>query len=274
MRRLITNPAVYMPSLIVLVTMTVWVTFNGLGPAWEKWQHERTMARVLRWSPEPWTIMVDDFPAGVATELDAGEDWLYHWWGEPVALSPWEVPGLEHVLDELPYDYLWYETRGTDAATWALNGVSAGVTDVFSVAGVLAGESFRVEHERSLYDHQYLLTFREGAPDTWAEGVIEYEAIGSRLTEEDWERENIGARDVFEPGEAGYYGNRVVVVDEATGERLEIVGVATVVDDAFVAVGTVTPVGIEPDADAAELLELLVDKVRADPPEVTSAAAQ
>lgn len=269
MRKLITHPAVYMPTAILLLTTTVWITFTWIGPAWERRQHERTMAKLLAWSPEPpWSITVDDFPTGAARELPADEEWLYVRSGDAVALGPWQLPGLEHVLYGLPFDYLWYETRGTDAATWSLNGVTVGETDVFSFAGALTNESIRVTASAELLDHQRRLTHLEGLYAERRDHVVEYEAIGDRLTLDE-RRARAGAP--FHPGKAGYYGNRVMVVDEATGERLQVVGVATVVGDAFIAVGTVTPVGVEPDAGAVELLELLGDKVRGDPPEVTSA---
>ncbi len=270
MRKLIANPGVYVPTAIILLTTTLWVMFTWVGPAWGRWQHETTMAEFLQWSPEPWAITVDDFPAGAAMELAAQEEWLYYRFREPVGLGPLEMPGLEHVLDGLPPTFM-YEALEAEHTTSSLHGVSVGDTEVYSLAGMAVGRSFHVDYRGSLYRHQARLASRETDPDTWAEGVIDYEAIGSRLTDEDWEWENIGARDVFHPGEAGYYGNRVVVIDEVSGEQLEVVGVATVADDAFIAVGTVTPVGVEPDADAVELLELLADKVRADPPEVAPA---
>jgi hypothetical protein len=215
-RKHLTNPAVYIPMAIVMVTVTVGVTLTEIGPAWGRWHHERTMARLLAWSPEPWAITVDDFPAGTATELPAEEKWLSPW-GErtELALDPWSVPGLEPVLqDQLPYEYTWYRMRGVDRVTWSLNGVRIGDTDVFSVA------------------------------ITPAEGSFDVDDLGSasRRVQSD------------------------VVVDEETGERFDVVGATTVAGDAFVAVGTVTPVGMEPDVDAVELLGLLAAKVEAEPP--------
>lgn len=260
MKKYLTDPAVYMPAAIVLVTMIVWVMFNGLGPAWERWSHERRMERILVWTPEPWAITVDDFPEGTATALPAQEAWLSRW-SRVDAIDPWETPGLEHVIRELPFSSLWVETRGTpDAATWCLNGVRAGDTDVFSFAGALADGTL-LDNRASLWSYQTRVT----AMDEWyaerTAGVLEHEAIGDTLTYDERSR-RIHAGEPFHTGPIGYMGNRVVVVDES-GERLEVVGVATVTGDAFVAVGTVTPVGVEPDADAVELLETLAAKVRA-----------
>jgi hypothetical protein len=272
MRKIVTNPAVYMPTVIVLVTMAIWVTFNGLGPAWERRQHERQMARLLAWTPEPWAVTVDDFPVGTASELPAEERWLSTGMNGSVGVDPWRVAGLEHVLDALPFDASWRMARtyGTETDVWALNGVTVGDTAVFSFAVHQAGRSMADNERVTLAGHHKWLTHLDEDASRRGEGVVAYELIGDRFIKD--ERRRLGSAP-FRSGELGYYGNRVVAIDDPTGEHLETVGVATVVDDAFIAVGTVTPVGVEPDANAVELLELLADKVRADPPEVAAAVA-
>jgi hypothetical protein len=255
-RKLVTHPAFYLPRLIVLGTVTLAVTLTVVVPAWTQWKQ----SRALVWSDGPWTITTGDFPAGTATDLPPHEDCL-EWDRETPALHPWGTPGLTYVLDGLGRQHMWIVADGGEyEQTWSLSGVRVGETAVYASAGPMTYEhsAFMVADVISQGSKRAALRADATAPHR----VVEYEVIG------DWgglrPGSSLGDPDAFGDGEQPYYGNRVETLDRDTGERMQVIGVATVVDDALVAVGTVTPAGVEPGVDAVELLERLVAKVGAD----------
>ena len=272
MQRIMTrHPGLFILGSVLALLALLICTLTWWGPGLSQ-HHEK---RIRRWSPEPWGLTARDFPGRDATEIPMDKEWM-RFTGSipnpgPDIVHPPSLPALRWLLlDNTSVGYL-SQLDPDGAGTYATSGVLVDGVQVFSLVMAIDGERFDTARADAMRELQHDAQRLTPAHTPGQDGYVSGEYLGERTTYTKMVRLNIEDAP-FELGKPGHFGTRVVEAEDESGKRRLTTAVATVVEGAFVAVGTVVPAEAAPapapapDLTAPSLLEQLADEVRAHPP--------